>query len=73
MINKKNEAVLLGYKLLFDSKGNLVTERTSTDLAAMKESFSEKDYHLLTSVLFETKTRLDKIHIEIEKALDSRK
>ena len=32
MKNKKNEAILISYKILFDKKGNLVTERISTDI-----------------------------------------
>ena len=56
MTNKNNEATLLGYRILFDSKGNLITERTSVDIKKLKKSFSLEDYNLLRSILFEAKT-----------------
>lgn len=73
MTNKNNEATLVGYKLLFDTKGNLVTERLSTDIEKLKKSLSKEDYSLLKTIISETQTKLDKIHIEIENSLDSRK
>ena len=33
MTKKREEATLVGYKILFDAKGNLVTERTAVDLS----------------------------------------
>lgn len=73
MKNKKREATLLGYKIVFDSKGNLVTERNSIDLKHLKSLFSKRDYFLLRSILREAKTNIDKIHNKIEIALDARK
>ena len=73
MTNKNNEATLVGYKLLFDTKGNLVTERLSTDIEKLQKSLSKEDYSLLKTIISETQTKLDKIHIEIENSLDSRK
>tara|TARA_R110000744_G_scaffold63069_3_gene129869 strand:+ start:639 stop:860 length:222 start_codon:yes stop_codon:yes gene_type:complete len=73
MTNENNEATLLGYRILFDSKGNLITERISVDIKKLKKSFSLEDYNLLRSVLSEAKTKLDKVHNQIETALNFRK
>ena len=44
MKNKKKEAVLIGYKILFDTKGNLITERISTDIKKLKKYLNIEDY-----------------------------
>jgi hypothetical protein len=73
MKNKKNEATLIGYKILFDKKGNLVTERISTDIKKLKKYFSQEDYSMVRSIINEATIKLDKIHNEIEGALNARK
>jgi hypothetical protein len=73
MKNKKNEATLIGYKILFDKKGNLVTERISTDIKKLKKYFSQEDYSMVRSIINEATIKLDKIHNEIEAALNARK
>ena len=37
MRTKREEAKLLGYELLYNRAGNLVTERTSTDIKELKK------------------------------------
>ena len=73
MNNKKTEATLVGYKVLFDKKGNLMTERTSTDLKYLESVLSRRDYNILRTVIYEATIRLNDIHNQIEVALDARK
>ena len=40
MKKKRDEAELLGYKLLYNRTGNLVTERLTTDITQLKKYFS---------------------------------
>jgi len=69
----QKEATLIGYRLLFDSKGNLVTERTSVDLKHLKKLFTQRDYEILRIALNEAKNRLDAIHNQIEAQLNNSK
>ena len=73
MKNKKNEAILISYKILFDEKGNLVTERISTDIKKLKKYLNIEDYNILRSTIYEATLRLNEIHNQIEVALDARK
>ena len=73
MNKKKTEATLVGYKVLFDKKGNLITERTSTDLKYLESTLSRRDYNILRTVIYEATIRLNDIHNQIEVALDARK
>jgi|TARA_R110000823_G_scaffold76590_2_gene175003 hypothetical protein len=73
MNNKKKESTLIGYKIIFDTKGNLVTERTTTDIKEIKNLFTNKDYYILKSIIREATLRLDNVHRQIETALDARK
>tara|TARA_R110002020_G_scaffold67682_1_gene177542 strand:- start:17293 stop:17514 length:222 start_codon:yes stop_codon:yes gene_type:complete len=73
MTKKREEATLVGYKILFDVKGNLVTERTAVDIKKLEKFFSKEDYSLVKSIISETKIELDRIHNRIEAALDARK
>ena len=47
MKSKKEEAVLLGYKVLYNRAGKLITERTSTDIKKLKPYFTNEDYATL--------------------------
>ena len=73
MNKKKTEATLVGYRVLFDKKGNLMTERTSTDLKYLESTLSRRDYNILRTVIYEATIRLNDIHNQIEVALDARK
>ena len=37
---KKNEAVLVSYKLLLDTKGKVTTERSVSDIDQLEEKFN---------------------------------
>ena len=41
MRTKRKEALVLGYKLLYDRSGKLVSERTSTDISSLKDYLSK--------------------------------
>ena len=73
MTKKREEATLVGYKILFDAKGNLVTERIAVDIKKLEKFFNKEDYSLVKSIISETKIELDRIHNRIEAALDARK
>tara|TARA_R100001460_G_scaffold2572_1_gene8280 strand:+ start:46 stop:270 length:225 start_codon:yes stop_codon:yes gene_type:complete len=69
---KREEAVLIGYKLLYDRSGKLVTERISTDITKLKPFFSEKEYAILKTIIREGTVKLDEIHNHIEANLNAR-
>ena len=72
MRTKRTEAKLLGYVLFYDKTGKLVTERTSTDISALKDYLSKEEYTTLEVVVREATAKLDKIHNEIEAHLNNR-
>ena len=56
---KREEAQLIGYKLLYNRAGNLVTERTSTDIRELKKYFSVEEYATLQTVIREATKKLE--------------
>tara|TARA_R110001592_G_scaffold212754_1_gene465250 strand:+ start:285 stop:518 length:234 start_codon:yes stop_codon:yes gene_type:complete len=70
---KREEAQLLGYRLLYNRAGNLVTERTSTDIKELKKYFTLEEYSTLQTVIREATKKLDKVHNYIEANLNARK
>ena len=73
MRTKREEAKLLGYELLYNRAGNLVTERTSTDIKVLNKYFTVEDYSTLQTVLREATRKLDEVHNYIEANLNARK
>ena len=72
MKSKKEEAVLLGYKVLYNRAGKLITERISTDIKELKPYFTAEEYATLQTVIREGTTKLDEIHNSIEANLNAR-
>ena len=72
MRTKRTEAKLLGYNLFYDRTGKLVTERTKTDISALKDFLSAEEFNTLSVVLREATTKLDNIHSQIEAHLNAR-
>ena len=70
---KRKEAQILGYKLLYDRTGKLVTERTSTDITELKKFLSKEEYVTLQTVVREATIKLDEVHNYIEANLNARK
>ena len=58
---KRQEAILLAYKVLYDRAGKLITERTITDIKELKPYFTEEEYATLQTVLREGSIKLDEI------------
>jgi len=72
MKNKK-EATLIGYKLLYNRAGKLITERISTDIKELKSYFSKEEYSTLQTLIRETTVKLDEIHNYVEANLNARR
>jgi len=72
MRTKREEATLLGYKLLYDRSGKLITERISTDISSLEKYFTKEEFNTLSVVIRETTAKLDKIHNYVENHLDAR-
>ena len=70
---KRKEATLLGYKVLYNRSGKLITERLSTDISKLKPYFSKEEYATLQTVVREGTKKLDEIHNYIESNLNARK
>ena len=73
MKKKREEAELLGYKLLYNRTGNLVTERLSTDITQLKRYVSVEEYSTLNTIVREATKKLDEVHSYIESNLNARK
>ena len=73
MKTKKKEATLIGYKLLYNRSGKLITERTSTDITELKPYFSKEEYATLQTLIRETTVKLDEIHNYVEANLNARR
>jgi|TARA_R100000742_G_C4276344_1_gene97337 hypothetical protein len=70
---KKKEAVLLGYKFLYNKSGQLITERTTTDITKLKKFLKKYEYELLQVIMREGTAKLDAIHSDIENHINARK
>ena len=70
---KRDEAILLAYKLIYNRAGNLVTERTSVDITELKKYFTVEEYSTLQTVVREATKKLDEVHNYIEANLNARK
>ena len=70
---KRDEAILLAYKLIYNRAGNLVTERTSVDITELKKYFTVEEYSTLQTVMREATKKLDEVHNYIEANLNARK
>tara|TARA_B100001059_G_scaffold119499_1_gene119726 strand:- start:393 stop:617 length:225 start_codon:yes stop_codon:yes gene_type:complete len=67
------EANLISYKIVFDSKGKLVSERSVAKIKEIKNQFTTFDYETLRTILQIAKVELDKVHNIIEANLNARR
>ena len=72
MKSKREEAILIGYKVLYNRAGKLITERTTTDIKELRPYFTTEEYATLQTVIREGTTKLDEIHNYIEANLNAR-
>ena len=70
---KREEAKLLGYAILFNKQGQLITERTSTDITKLKDQLTKEDFNTLQSIVRSATRELDEVHSKIEADLNFRK
>jgi len=70
---KREEAKLLGYEVLFNKQGQLITERTTTDITILAKQLSKEDFNLLQSTIRSATRELDSVHNKIEADLNGRK
>tara|TARA_Y100001938_G_C8091250_1_gene435207 strand:- start:1574 stop:1801 length:228 start_codon:yes stop_codon:yes gene_type:complete len=68
---KAQEANILSFQILFDSKGRLVTETGGLPLQDAKRIFKGYDLKIIETVIRETRQRLLDIHNELEAELDA--
>ena len=69
---KKNEAVLISYKLLIDTKGKVITERSISDIDEIENRLNPIMFNTLKAVIRRAKAELDKVHNKIEADLNGR-
>jgi len=71
-MSKRKEAQVLGYKLLYDRTGKLVSERTSTDITSLRKYLTKEEYNTLDTIIREATLKLDGIHKYLEDYLNAR-
>ena len=69
---KKNEADLVSYKLLIDTKGKVITERSVSDIDQLEEKLNPVIFHTLKTTIKLAQVEFDKIHNMIEANLNAR-
>ena len=69
---KKNEAVLVSYKLLIDTKGKVITERSVSDIDQLEEKLNPVIFNTLKTTIKLAQVEFDKIHNLIEANLNAR-
>jgi hypothetical protein len=67
------EANLISYKIVFDSKGKLISERSIAKIDEIRNQFKEYEYDTLQTILRIAKLELDKVHNLIEANLNARR
>jgi hypothetical protein len=67
------EANLISYKIVFDSKGKLVSERSIADIKEIRNQFTTSEFETLQTILRIAKLELDKVHNLIEANLNARR
>ena len=68
---KAKEANILSFRILFDTKGQLVTEISGLPLNDAKKAFSGTDLKIIQTVIREGRQRIQDIHNELETELDA--
>ena len=68
---KAKEANILSSRVLFDTKGNLVTEVGGLPIEEAHKVFKGTDLKIIQTVIREGKQRIHTIHNELERELDA--
>ena len=69
--NNNEEGNILSFRILIDSKGNLVTELSGLPEKEVHKVFEGDDLILVRKILKEGHLRLDKLHNTLEAELDA--
>ena len=68
---KAKEANILSYRILFDTKGQLVTEVSGLPIEEASKAFSGSDLKIIQTVIREGKQKMNNIHNHLESELDA--
>ena len=68
---KAKEANILSYRILFDTKGQLVTEVSGLPIEDANKVFKGTDLKIIQTIIREGRQRIFNIHNELEAELDS--
>ena len=68
---KAKEANILSYRILFDTKGQLVTEVSGLPIEDAHKVFKDADLKIIQTVIREGRQKLHTIHNELEAELDA--
>ena len=68
---KAKEANILSFRVLFDGKGQLVTEVGGLPIEDAKKVFKGTDLKIIQTIIREGRQRIFNIHNELEAELDS--
>lgn len=63
---------IISFKVLLDSSGKLVTEKSEVDLPKLKDSISKETYFTMQTILRVVNAEFNKLHSKIETELDAR-
>jgi hypothetical protein len=68
---KAKEANILSYRILFDTKGQLITELSGLPLKDAGKAFSGSDLKIMETVIREGRIHFSKFHDKLEAELDA--
>ena len=68
---KAKEANILSYRILFDTKGQLITEISGLPMQDAGKAFKGSDLKIIQTVIREGRHKLNTIHNELEAELDA--
>ena len=68
---KAKEANILSYRILFDSKGQLITELSGLPLKDVGKAFSGVDLKIIQTIIREGRQKMNNIHNHLEAELDA--
>ncbi len=64
---KYNEGTVIGFRILIDKEGNLVSEKTELPSKDISKVFRDKgDQYIIRTAIRKMKQHIDKMHSEIE-------
>ena len=67
----KNEATVLGFKILIDSKGNVVTEMCGIPEQSLHKAFKGDELETMRNIVHLTKPKLEELHGFLESELSA--